>query len=175
MRTKRPQPVRICPLCSASDSILGDERLWPTTASAIFQKGSGQEYLIAMDIAFGGTIDQAPHQRDRHRLRNLWRPLRTAVREAFFKIATFFYYKPLLILDSLRASIKIDMSAYPPLAIGLLVAALANLLVYFFSPFLLRSRWTTTKFLIAKIQLPRFESSQPVDHPPQGCGNPPGR
>jgi hypothetical protein len=33
------------------------------------------------------------------------------------------------------------MSAYPPLAIGLLVAALANLLVYFFSPFLLRSRW----------------------------------
>jgi hypothetical protein len=67
----------------------------------------------------------------------------TAVREAFFTIArrypgevlaTFFYYKPPLILDSLRESIKIDMSAYPPLAIGLLVAALANLLVYFFSP-----------------------------------------
>jgi len=29
VRTKRPEPVRICPLCSASDSILGDERLWP--------------------------------------------------------------------------------------------------------------------------------------------------
>jgi 4-amino-4-deoxy-L-arabinose transferase-like glycosyltransferase len=66
----------------------------------------------------------------------------TAAREAFFKIArrypgevlaTFFYYKPPLILNSLRESIKIDMSAYPPLAIGLLVAALANLLVYFFS------------------------------------------
>jgi hypothetical protein len=67
----------------------------------------------------------------------------TAAREAFFKIArrypgevlaTFFYYKPPLILNSLRESIKMDMSAYPPFAIGLLVAALANLLVYFSSP-----------------------------------------
>ena len=67
----------------------------------------------------------------------------TAAREAFFKIArrypgevlvTFFYYKPPLILDSLRQSIKMDMSAYPPFAIGLLIAALANLLLYFCSP-----------------------------------------
>jgi hypothetical protein len=67
----------------------------------------------------------------------------TAAREAFFKIArryprdvwaTFFYYKPPLILDSLRASIKMDLNAYPPLAIGLLVTALANLLFYFCSP-----------------------------------------
>jgi hypothetical protein len=67
----------------------------------------------------------------------------TAMREAFFKIArrypgevltTFYYYKPSRILDSLKERIKIDMSAYPPLAIGLLVAAFANLLVYFISP-----------------------------------------
>ena len=67
----------------------------------------------------------------------------TAAREAFFKIArrypgevlvTFFYYKPPLILDSLRQSLKMDMSAYPPFAIGLLIAALANLLLYFCSP-----------------------------------------
>jgi hypothetical protein len=181
----------------------------------------------------------------------------TAVREAFFKIArrypgevlaTFFYYKPPLILDSLRQSIKIDMSAYPPLAIGLLVAALANLLVYFFSPIgqpTANTRWLAgltllcTAFSIpqllvvwalpntaadlfffcifgvglalgtavaagtrlalrrepstidwrsknicnrddkkvpnCQIELSRFESPQPVDHPPQGCGNPPGR
>jgi hypothetical protein len=67
----------------------------------------------------------------------------TATREAFFKIArrypgevlvTFLYYKPPLILNSLRESIKMDMKAYPPFATGLLVAALANLLVYFCSP-----------------------------------------
>jgi len=67
----------------------------------------------------------------------------TAAREAFFKIArrypgevlvTFFYYKPPLILDSLRQSLKMDMSAYPPFAIGLLIAASATLLLYFASP-----------------------------------------
>jgi len=66
----------------------------------------------------------------------------TAAREAFFKIArrypgevlvTFLYYKPPLILDSLRESIKMDLNAYPSFAIGLLVAALANLLLYFCS------------------------------------------
>src|SRR5262249_49743211 len=67
----------------------------------------------------------------------------TAAREVFLYIArrylgevlvTFFYYKPPLILNSLRESIKIDITAFPPFAIGLLVAALANLLVYFCPP-----------------------------------------
>jgi hypothetical protein len=49
-------------------------------------------------------------------------------------LVTFFYYKPPLILNSLRESIKMDISAYPPFAIGLLIAALANLLLYFCSP-----------------------------------------
>jgi hypothetical protein len=49
-------------------------------------------------------------------------------------LVTFFYYKPPLILESLRDSIKMDMSGYPLFAIGLLVAAPANLLVYFCSP-----------------------------------------
>jgi hypothetical protein len=64
----------------------------------------------------------------------------TALREAFFKIArrypgevlkTFLVYKPPLILDSLRGSAKLNIDAYSPFALGLLVAALANLLLYF--------------------------------------------
>jgi hypothetical protein len=66
----------------------------------------------------------------------------TSLREAFFKIArrypgkvfaTFFYYKPPLILESLRESIKTNMSVYPPFAVAMLIAAPVNLLVYFMS------------------------------------------
>jgi hypothetical protein len=61
----------------------------------------------------------------------------TAMREAFFKIsglypgevlATFFYYKPKMIISSIFASLETRLISYPPLAIGLLFA---NFLAYF--------------------------------------------
>jgi hypothetical protein len=65
------------------------------------------------------------------------------MREAFIEIArrhpgevlkTFFYYKPRLILSSLGLVLRTNMSAFPPLAIGLLVAAFGNLLVCLVDP-----------------------------------------
>jgi hypothetical protein len=64
----------------------------------------------------------------------------TAMRGAFFEItrlypgdvlATFFYYKPKMIVSSIFASIQTKWIVYPPFAIGLLVAALVNSFAYF--------------------------------------------
>jgi hypothetical protein len=61
------------------------------------------------------------------------------MRGAFIEIArrypgevlkTFFYYKPGQILSTLDLVLQTKMNAFPPLAIGLLVAALVNLFVY---------------------------------------------
>jgi len=63
-----------------------------------------------------------------------------AMRNAFLKIswlypvevlATFFYYKPKIIISSILASLETRLVSYPPLAIGLLFASFANLLAYF--------------------------------------------
>jgi hypothetical protein len=61
------------------------------------------------------------------------------MRGAFIEIArrypaevlkTFFYYKPRQILSTLGLVLQAKMSVFPPLAIGLLVAALGNMFVY---------------------------------------------
>jgi hypothetical protein len=66
-----------------------------------------------------------------------------AMRGAFIEIArrypgevlkTFFYYKPRLIPWALGLVLRTNMSVFPPLAIGLLVAALGNLLVCLVGP-----------------------------------------
>ena len=65
------------------------------------------------------------------------------MRGAFIEIArrypgevleTFFYYKPRLIPRALGLVLRTNMSVFPPLAIGLLVAALGNLLVCLAGP-----------------------------------------
>jgi hypothetical protein len=72
------------------------------------------------------------------------------MRQAFIDIAfrfprevlsTFLYYKMKFIPSSLGANLQMNISAYPPLAIGLIVAALANLLVYAVGFGGLYSRW----------------------------------
>jgi hypothetical protein len=66
-----------------------------------------------------------------------------AMREAFIDIArrypgevlkTFFYYKPRLIVPTLNVVLQTKMSVFPSLSIGLLVAALGNLLVCLVGP-----------------------------------------
>jgi hypothetical protein len=49
-------------------------------------------------------------------------------------LKTFLYYKPRLILSSLGLVLRTKMSVFPPLTIGLLVAALGNLLVCLVGP-----------------------------------------
>jgi hypothetical protein len=65
------------------------------------------------------------------------------MREAFIEIArrypgevlrTFFYYKPRLIPWALGLVLRTNMNVFPPLSIGLLVAALGNLLVCLVGP-----------------------------------------
>ncbi len=65
------------------------------------------------------------------------------MRGAFIEIArrypgevlkTLFYYKPRLILPTLGLVLRTKMSVFPPLAIGLLVAALGNMLVCLVGP-----------------------------------------
>jgi hypothetical protein len=65
------------------------------------------------------------------------------MRGAFIEIArrhpgevlkTFFYYKPRLIPSILALVLRTNMSAFPPLAIGLLVAALGNMFVCLVGP-----------------------------------------
>jgi hypothetical protein len=65
------------------------------------------------------------------------------VRGAFIEIArrypgevlkTFFYYKPKLILSSLGLVLRTKINVFPPLAIGLLVAALGNMFVCLVGP-----------------------------------------
>jgi hypothetical protein len=65
------------------------------------------------------------------------------MRGAFIEIArrypgdvfkTFFYYKPRVILPTLRLVLRTKISVFPPLTIGLLVAALGNMFVCLVGP-----------------------------------------
>jgi hypothetical protein len=80
----------------------------------------------------------------------------TAMRGTFFRILdlyprdvleTFLYYKPKRIFSAIFAVIQIKMRGYPSITIGLLVAALVNLLLYFV---IVGHLSTSNRILIAK-------------------------
>jgi hypothetical protein len=62
-------------------------------------------------------------------------------------LETFLYYKPKRIFSAIFSVIQIKMRGYPSITIGLLVAALANLLLYFV---IVPHRSASNRMLIAK-------------------------